>query len=215
MNFRTTYILFAGLGILLAVGLLVQIFGRKDADTTNFVLPSMHQPKVVRADDIDRVEIERHRDEAGSTKEEKLVFVRSKNGWRLESPNIRLDSMSVDRLIDQVRNAAKDETAEVRSNLAQFGLDSPGTIVTLRHRDGHDWKLNLGNVGLGGLQKGVVYVTSSDRSKEPIAVKGNQLDAIYKGVMICASGICLPTARLTSTTSSWMNRAKARWNSSK
>jgi hypothetical protein len=189
MNFRTTYILFGGLGIVLAVGLLVQIFGRKDGalDATNFVLPSMHKPSVVRTDDIDRVEIDRHRDEAGNSKEETLVLVRAKSGWRLENPNVRVDTSTVDRLIDQVRTAAKDEAASdeaarARSNLAQFGLDSPGTIVTLHHKDGREWKLNLGNVGLGGIQKGVVYVTSSDRSKDPIAVKGNQLDHIYKNV---------------------------------
>jgi hypothetical protein len=180
MNFKTTYLLFGGLAAVLGIVLLVQLFGRKGVDATNYALPTMHKPSAIRTADIDRVEIDRHRDETGTAKEEKLVLERQKDGWRLKNPQVRLDSLVVDRLIDQVRDAAKEENADVRGDLRQFGLESPAATVTLHHKDGRQWKLHLGHVGLGGIQKGVVYVTSSDRSGEPIAIRGTELDHLFK-----------------------------------
>ncbi len=173
MNFRTTYILFGGLGIVLAVVLLVQLFGKKTStDTSNYALPSMHKPSLIRSEDIDKVEIRRP--------EESMMLVRTKHGWKAEKPNVRVDSMLVDRLIGQVRDAARDETAETRGNLSQYGLDSPTYSVTLHHKDNRQWTFNLGKVGVGGIQKGVVYASSSDRPSEALAIKGSQLDHVYK-----------------------------------
>src|SRR5262249_20235003 len=53
---------------------------------------------------------------------------------------------------------------------------------TLFEKDGNrQWKLNLGNVTLGE-EKAVVYVTSSDKPKEAMAVKKVLLDNLFKGV---------------------------------
>src|SRR5262249_52309266 len=98
-----------------------------------------------------------------------------------------MDPVFIDRLVEQVRDArieelAQGEIAKVASNLKQFGLDSPAVTVTLFEKDGNrQWKLNLGNVTLGE-EKAVVYVTSSDKPKEAMAVKKVLLDNLFKGV---------------------------------
>src|SRR5438874_591403 len=57
MNFKTTYILFGTLVVLLVV-LLVSQKGYKETSTTGYVLPSLHAAKI-QAKDIDAVELER------------------------------------------------------------------------------------------------------------------------------------------------------------
>src|SRR5581483_5172307 len=90
--------------------------------------------------------------------EEKLVFYRTDSGWMSKQPKVRLDSYQVDRLIDQIKSARREEKADVTENPSQFGLDHPSTVITLTKKgDGKEYKLNLGNESLGG-DKAVVYV---------------------------------------------------------
>lgn len=177
MNFKTTYILFVVLVLVLAAFGLTQLWGLKQPKEKGlYVLPSLNDARnPTRTEDIQTVEIERSRPTA-----EKLVFYRSEQGWKLKQPAVRVDGYQVDRVIDQVRGARRDEKADVTSNLQQFGLDQPATTVTLRKADGAEWKLNIGNESLGG-DKAVVYVTSSDH-KTPLAVRKTELDALFRPV---------------------------------
>src|SRR5262249_45956818 len=110
---------------------------------------------------------------------EKLVFERTEQGWRSRQPDVRVDTYLVDRVVQQVSRARKDEKADVAPNLKQFGLDQPALVVTLTQKGGErEWKLNLGNESPGGDQV-VVYVPPSDR-KDPMAVKRSELDALFK-----------------------------------
>src|SRR5581483_7862471 len=98
MNFKTTYVLFiVFLGVLVLFG-IGQLTGlKRDKDKSTYVLPSLNDSKSpLRAEDFDRVEIERTR-----PNEEKLVFYRTDSGWMSKQPKVRLDSYQVDRLIDQ------------------------------------------------------------------------------------------------------------------
>src|SRR5438270_456329 len=108
MNFKTTYILFGTLVVLLVV-LLVSQKGYKETSTTGYVLPSLHEAKI-QAKDIDAVELERK-----GQKPEKLLFVRGERGWRLAEPSVRANTLTVEELINQVIRAAKTEhgTADV------------------------------------------------------------------------------------------------------
>ncbi len=178
MNFKTTYILFGVLFGVLALFGLTQLLGwRSSTDKSVYALPTLNDNrKPVKTEDIETVEIERTRPNA-----EKLVFQRSEQGWRLQQPSVRVDNYLVDRVVQQVSRARKDEKADITTNLKQFGLDQPALVVTLTQKGGdREWKLNVGDKSQGGDQA-VLYVTSSDR-KDPMAVKHSELDTLFKSI---------------------------------
>jgi Domain of unknown function (DUF4340) len=176
MNFRTTYILFGVLFGLLGVFLLTQL-KKKPVAEMGYVLPSLHEPNV-KTKDIDTVVLDRR-----LPKEEKLVFVRTEQGWRLEKPDVRADGTAVDQLIDQVFRVSKEEKAvDLTSNLKQFGLEPPSAIITLKKGADTNWTLNLGDESAGGKENALVYVASSDAPKEVMAVRRAQIDYLFKPV---------------------------------
>jgi hypothetical protein len=175
MNFKTTYILFGVLVGMLGLFLVTQLRGKKTVDTNDYVLPSLQAGKIT-AQDITGVDIERLRPEGS-----KLVFARTPHGWELEHPKTRADSSHIDQLINQVMRASREESADMTAGPASYGLDAPSAIVTLHMGSEKEWKLSLGNARLGK-DDPVVYVTSSDRPNEPMAVRRNQLESIVKEV---------------------------------
>src|SRR5438067_10716319 len=170
MNFRTTYILFGLLVGLLGVFLVTQLRKVPTSDV-GYVLPSLHEDNV-KTKDIDTVEISRR-----LPKEEKLAFVRTDQGWRLQSPSVRADGTAVDQLIDQVFRADKEEkSVDVTANPKQFGLEPPAAVVTLKKGADKSWTLNLGDESAGGKDSAVVYVTSSDIPRDVMAVRRSRID---------------------------------------
>ncbi|MCS6849975.1 MAG: DUF4340 domain-containing protein [Gemmataceae bacterium] len=175
MSFKTTYILFGLLLGLLVIFGLSQLFGPKPGEG-NYVMTDLRRAKV-KADDIDTIEIERLRPTA-----EKLVFVRDPEtrNWKMTQPSeFRVDSAQVGRIVDQVINASRHEEAAVPRSLQEVELDNPSMIVTLKKGDS-EWKLNLGREGIGTEQTRVVYVNSSGRPKEALAVRRINLDTLFK-----------------------------------
>ena len=182
MNFKTTYILFALLAGVLGVLAVTLWVGPSSTSDSDYALPSMHDARnPVQSADIDTVEIERFK-----PRHETLVFVRDKatKTWRMTRPySLRVDTWSVDRLIGQVMDARKAKNADVRadSDLKTWGLDEPTMTVTVKQGGEREWKLNLGNER-AGKTTGVVYVNSSDRPKEPMAVARTELEVAFKGI---------------------------------
>jgi hypothetical protein len=168
MNFKTTGLLFAILiGVLWGFGLMLAL--KKEAPDESFVLPGMHVPKKeVSRDDVSVVEVERDG--------KKATFVKNDQGqWRMRFQNfeVRADGNKIDSLIDEVRDARKDEDVDVTSNLKQFGLDRPRTRVTLKTKGvGQEWTLNLGKTRA---DDAYIFVNSSERPKEVLPVKKSSL----------------------------------------
>ncbi len=181
MNFKTTYILFAIFAVLLGVFGLTQFMGLKSSrDKTAWVFRSLNDGKTpVRSEDIQTLEIDRP---AGTPA--KLVFYRSDDGWKLRDPEVRLDGYQVDRVIDQLIGARKEEKADVSSDLGQFGLDKPSVTVTMTRKESdQQWTLKVGKESeTGGASDKVVYVLSSDQPKQPMAVKRSEIDSVFKNV---------------------------------
>jgi hypothetical protein len=179
MNLKTTYILFGVFAVVLAVFGLTQYLGLKSPkDKTAWVFHSLNDTKnPLRAADIESATIERT-----GAKPIKLVFYRTEQGWRLREPPVRIDGYQVDRVIDQVMRARKE--SDLPGGLTQFGLDAPSTVVTLTKKGGErEWTLNLGRESETGSESDkVVYVTSSDRPNEPIAVRRMDLDTLFKSL---------------------------------
>jgi hypothetical protein len=191
MNFKTTYILFGVLAVVLAAFILSLWMGPSNNESSNFVLPSVHaESGPLKEDDITRVEIERTRsniEKNGKTetveKREKLVFVRDAGSkrWRVVEPrDYPADSPAIDRLIHQITQATLDKDADVLNNPKQYGLETPAEVVTLikEGEPRREVKLNVGDVSPGS-ERAVLYVTSSDR-KEVMAVKKSELDSVKK-----------------------------------
>jgi hypothetical protein len=180
MSFKTTYILFAVLGGMLGLIVLAVWLAPGDKDVSKYVLPSLHGREAVKTDDINIVEIER-----AKPKKETLVFERDPNTkkWKLEKPNrLRVDNYQVDRIVKEVFDAGKYEMADLTSDLKDWDLDPPLAVVTIKKGIDQEWSLNLGRQR-EGQSTGVVYVTSSDQPKEPMAVKRSELDQLFKSVV--------------------------------
>jgi hypothetical protein len=186
MNFKTTYVLFGVLlGMVALFGLVLWFNPAKPTDQ-NFILPTVHDAKdPIKADDITTVVIERTKPKA-----EKIVFTRDSKedkGWRMTEPfplaADRVNRAEVNRLIDQLLDGKKDEKADLTGALGQWGLDNPQAVLTIKKGDEKEWKVNLGDkVETKGGQSSVVYVTTSDRPKEAMSVKLNQMDMGFKPV---------------------------------
>jgi hypothetical protein len=180
MNFKTTYILFGILAVVLVLFAWTIWVGPTNTETTAYVLPSMHKEgSPLEPKDITRVEIERRKGE----QTEKFVFVRDAGGthWRIVEPrDYAADSAAIDGLVRQLYNARRDEKADVLNNPKQYGLDAPVEVITLvkEAEPRREVKLNVGEASLGS-EKAVLYVTSSDRN-EVMAVKKSELDSVKK-----------------------------------
>jgi hypothetical protein len=180
MNFKTTYVLFAVLAGVLAILAITLWLGPTSTTDTDYALPSLHDSREpVAVKDIDTIEIHRY-----SPKEQLIVFVRDRDHdtWKMTEPyELRVDKFQIDRLLNQITDARKDEKAELSSDLKQWGLDTPSTKITIKKGPDHSWELNLGKERPGE-KTGAVYVTSSDHPKEPMAVHKKELDLLFKPI---------------------------------
>src|SRR5262245_3831814 len=176
MNFKTTYFLFGVLVVVLGVFAATQLLGvKKGGEKEVYVLPSMHQdPKnPVAEKDIDNVEIKWN-----SPQEESIQLFRRGQKWVMEKPYpLRLETSQVNNLIREVINAKK-EKANLSSSLKEYHLDAPQMTVTLRKGSDKEWSLNLGMQSAPDSNM-MVYVTSSDRPKEPMAVRCSDLSDLF------------------------------------
>jgi len=177
MSFKTTYVLFGLLFSVLAVFLITQLFGNRSADQRTYILPSMHDvTSPVRTADIDRIEIERAR-----PKPEKIEFYRdAHNAWRMKDPNTRADDSLVNRIFDQVMQAKRNQDADMKPDLAAYGLNSPSEVVKLYKKDSDKpWTVSTG-ASSAGESTAVVYVVTSDSPRDPMAVRKMDLDTLTK-----------------------------------
>ena len=176
MNFRTTYILFGVLAALLIVVVIALYTGPAPDDENKFIFPSLNDPKA-KSDtgEVDRITLVR------SKPEEKLVFERDSRTKRWKVNEFYADRNAINNLVQHIY-AAEKVPAESPKNLADWGLESPGTVITLRRGEKKsELKLSVGNVSQGE-ESAVIYVLSSDRPKEPLAVAKAQLDIVLKDV---------------------------------
>jgi hypothetical protein len=177
MNFKTTYILFGIVVVLLAtlgIALFMEPVSPGDSD---YVLPSVHRKdSELKPEQVTHVEIARTKPDA-----ETIVFERDADGksWHVTKPYpLRADSFAVSGLIRDVLDAQRDPGADMPPSLKEFGLDPPGTVVTLS-KDGREVKLNVGDVS-AGTENQRVWVTSSDNAKQGLPVKKSRLESVFK-----------------------------------
>src|SRR5262245_7412448 len=131
MNFKTTYILFGALLLLLAVAAVTLMTGPRPGEEG--ALLAGFKAAGIQAKDVTRIAIDRK-----LPTEMRMVFVRvDKDRWKLEEPYAgRVDSFQIDRLIGDLLAARKEKkNVDITSSLAPLGLDQPSVTVTLTAGD--------------------------------------------------------------------------------
>ena len=175
MSFRTTYILFGILGAVVLVFGLALWLAPVTPPNTKYVFPSVHDNRTkASSEDVVRVEVQR----PGA--DEPIVFTREaadKPFVMVQPARYRINESLVHTLVSQVLNAQKVESADLTSNLAQWGLKDPKGKVVLKLKDGRELTMNLGDYTDDRL-----YVTSSDQPKTPLALARADVDTIFNGV---------------------------------
>jgi hypothetical protein len=174
MNFKTTYILF-GVLVVLLVGLGVALWkGPTKADTSAYVLPQMREAaNPLNPGQVERVEIRRTR-----PAEETLVFERVPGGerWKITQPRaLRADDTAVNDLVRQIYDARREEKSDEPAKLADWGLEPPAEVITLTAGD-RNVTLNVGDSS-GKRDNDVVYVQDPARQKA-MAVRYSSLDRV-------------------------------------
>jgi hypothetical protein len=168
MNFRLTAFLLGSIFVFALVLLIVSFTGG-DRPSSDVILEELAASK---PDQIDTVEFER---EGGA----RLKLTRNKDkDWSLTEPYAaKADSAAVNEVVGALLKAKPTSHPGMPNNLAATGLQPAKLKVTLRHGE-RSSTVNLGNVTLGG--KGVVFVTTSTRSKRPMAVPRGSLEALFR-----------------------------------
>jgi Domain of unknown function (DUF4340) len=180
MNFKTTYILFGVLAVLVGIFAVVLWYDPTARNSTEkYVLPALHEATApVKVDDIDYVEIDRRE----PTQEEKIVLERDKETgrWNMVEPrHLRADKSVVTGLIQQIVEAMREQNVDKAPSLAVWGLQPPKEVITLKKGD-RTFKLDIGDSTAG--KEGLLYVLDPMRPKDPMAVKKSRLDAVLKNV---------------------------------
>src|SRR5207302_1354110 len=110
------------------------------------------------ASEINEVVVERER-----PNKEKWVFVRNPetNRWSITEPrSMRGNNTTIEGLIRQIHDARREKAADKPSNLAQWGLNPPAEVITLKRGD-TEVKLNVGDSS-GGERFAVIYIQDPD-----------------------------------------------------
>src|SRR5262245_6037838 len=131
MNFRSTGILFAVMFSMLWLFGLMLAFKKNPLDKA-YVVPSL---QAARDYDIVAVNVER---KPKDKERQEFQFTQDNEVWRLKDVAsgvaVKVEGFRINDIVNQVKNARKDEEADVTRNLADFGLTAPQATVTIKGR---------------------------------------------------------------------------------
>lgn len=164
MNFKTTYFLFALLGLLVVVLAVTLFLGPTGPGGADHVFPSMH----AKATRLDTDKITKVTIKPAGEAEIVLEKVDEKN-WRITAPRaMPADGSAVSSLLFNLREARVDPDSKP-TNRKAAGLDTPSRVITMEG-DERTFELKLGEV-TPGEANAVVYAESSDRKGQLLAIK--------------------------------------------
>src|SRR5262245_19461379 len=160
MNYKTTYLLFGVLVVLLGALATVLVTGPTPSAHVDSIFPSMHaKADPLKSEQVTKVVIERK-----SPDDSNIVLERDDKDWKITEPReLAAYTGRVNNLVDSLMGA-KASNEQAPASLKAAGLDTPSRVVTIHGKD-RQWKLNIGDVTPGGSQSAVAYVTTSDVKK--------------------------------------------------
>lgn len=201
MNLRSTAWLFAVMLSMLWLFGLMLAFKKNPLDKA-YVVPSLQAAR-----DLDIVSVQIQRRAQGKDKDaQDFLFTQDNDVWRLKDTAsgvaVKVEGFRINDIVNQVKNARKDEEADVTNNLAQFGLDAPQATVTIKGRTKtkaaeekekekekekddnkqaqggkeREWKFFLGKESV---DKKYVYANSSDEPTRVFAVVKSTIDSLF------------------------------------
>jgi Domain of unknown function (DUF4340) len=199
MNLRSTAWLFAVMLSMLWLFGLMLAFKKNPLDKA-FVVPTLQAAR-----DLDIVSVAIQRRAQGKDKDaQDFLFTQDNDVWRLKDTAsgvaVKVEGFRINDIVNQVKNARKDDEADVTNNLAQFGLDAPQATVTIKGRTKtkaadvkdqekdkdekkeasavkeREWKFYLGKESA---DKKYVYANSSDEPTRVFAVVKSTIDSLY------------------------------------
>lgn len=175
MNFRSTALLFG-----LLVGML-WLFGFMLAYKKTTFEASAVMPSLLAAQDAEADQIVLQR--LGKDGKE-FTFTKVNDHWFLgaDSSKVKLEDFRINDIVKEVKNARRNEEADVSDDPARFGLEAPQAIVSIKGHVGpkkdreQTWKLKLGKESA---DKSLVFVSSSDRPNKVFAVNKSTLASLF------------------------------------
>jgi len=193
MNFKSTALLFGLLlGMLWLFGLMLA--SKKGSADEMLIMPSLQGPNIT----IDTVKVQRKEKE----KPEEFDFFKEKKIWRLQQAPLKysvlVDGFKVDQIVNQIRDARRNDETDVKNDPEFYGLNNPKITVTLKgHLDkekageekpagekaSEDDKKNTRQwqffIGVSSPDKNYVFVGTSDRPGKVYAVRRSSLDSVF------------------------------------
>ena len=219
MNFKTTYILFGVLVIVLGAFAFALWYNPNNSTTkSSYVLPALREgqdkskSEAFKTDDITKVEI------ANSKRQQTFVLERNPDTkrWSITSPRpAPADNFAVEGLLQQLGSAVKEDKADESANLADWGLDPAQIELTITKKD-KVIKLKLGKTN----SSGDIYALDPYNPKSPMVVKENllsdalkSLDEFRDGELLASSPGNLQAITLTDgkETVGWKKDSGDRW----
>ncbi|MBI3824082.1 MAG: DUF4340 domain-containing protein [Planctomycetes bacterium] len=175
MNFRITALLFALLLTMLWVfGYMLQ--HKKGAVDNTLVMPTLAREEVK----IESITIKRVADKDAKEPLDAVdaEFVQEFERWyQVQSgQKVRVEGFRINNIIDEIKKAKHDETADVFKDAKFYGLDKPRLVVTLTGKAKDipkTWEFNVGEE-----RAGMVYIKTSDRDKIA-AIPRQSLGSLY------------------------------------
>lgn len=173
MNFKTTYILFGSLLLLLAIAGFMLTTGPRPGDE-GLLLQGPRSFKLA-AKDFDSFTIDRK-----SPQPETITFQRGADQkWKLVKPiEARADSAAVDRAIDDLLSARREGKGEVAKNLGELGLEPASLTLTIGRPGGEKYTVSFGKTTLGA--SGEVFAVAGDNPKTPLPIARANLSSFLK-----------------------------------
>lgn len=200
MNLRSTAWLFAVMFSMLWLFGLMLAFKKNPLDKS-YVVPTLQAAR-----DVDIVSVTIQRKPQGKDPQE-FLFTQDNDVWRLKDANsnlaVKVESFRINDIVNQIKNARKDEEADVTNDLARYGLDTPQATITLKGRtrakppelkdDDKDkkdekdekkeppakekeWKFHLGKESP---DKKYVFANSSDEPTRVFGVTKSSVDSLF------------------------------------
>lgn len=183
MNFRSTYVLLAIAGVMMAF-LVSEVFFPGKKGPGKGLLLQKFVAAGFKPEDVTALEIEK----AGS-KPETLVFQKdARNQWRLVKPvGTRVNGYQVDTIIKSLLSAERVTKGVDVSTKAKHNLENPPVKVTIRKGTDFSATVSIGSVttvpivGADGRSELYAYVLSSDvPSDQPLVTKKVSLAGLFK-----------------------------------
>jgi hypothetical protein len=199
MNFKSTALLFGLLlGMLWLFGLMLA--SKKSSADEMLIMPSLQGPNIT----IETVKVQRKE----TDKKEESDFFKEKKVWRLQQAPLKysvlVDGFKVDQIVNQIRDARRNDETDVKNDPEFYELTSPKITVTLKGRlakekafeekafeekaadekpaeesdakSARQWQFFIGK---SSPDKNYVYVSTSDRPGKVYAVRRSSLDSIF------------------------------------